>query len=399
MKLLRLLGAVICILQMPLFAQQQLTDEEISELYTDYFVDKALMAKGSNHLLVPGFSEEAVNIDVFTHHLARLDGLRHHSWSKISLNKSLVLGDKHAIIGVIKRRLQILGDLDKNDGTLIYDANLMIALKRFQKRHNILPSGKLTLATLDWINVSPTQRAWSLAHSFKRLQYLSSHQDEDYILVNIPEYKLRMVQAGKVVFTTNIVAGSKVHQTPVMRETLKSIIVNPFWNVPKSMEPSLVEKVRVKPESMLKQGFEFFNLQGQIFSYQDIDLENVAHNIFLRQRPGEFNSLGKVKFYMANQDDIYLHDTPFKHDFKKSERAISHGCIRVEKALLLAEKIVSDYAISQQRWQILTKDKPTKEESWHKLQQPLPVYIDYFTTWAEGGSLSYRPDIYDKFAL
>jgi murein L,D-transpeptidase YcbB/YkuD len=171
-----------------------------------------------------------------------------------------------------------------------------------------------------------------------------------------------------------VVVGKRGSRTPIFRDTLTHVVLNPYWNVP----PGIAAR-ELRPN-----GSAYLAARGY---------ETVAGG-GLRQRPGPGNSLGRVKFVLDNQQLIYLHDTPEKHLFGRSERAFSHGCIRLERPLELAEWALRDHP----EWspeRLRAAVARGRHDSWIPLPREIPVYVLYFTTWAEDdGRVHFRRDLY-----
>ncbi len=204
-------------------------------------------------------------------------------------------------------------------------------------------------------------------------------------MVNIPEYKLHIIAEGKQLWETNVVVGKAAKRTTIFRDNVSKIILNPYWNVPASITRSEIIPHINRNSAYLRNN----------------NMEVVSHRPFtVRQKPGSDNALGKMKFLFPNSYNIYLHDTPSKELFNATKRAFSHGCIRVENPLRLAQYLLrNDTAMSAQRIDtILT----TNKQYAISLKPTMPVYIVYYTAWIDGaGQLNFRNDLYgfDKTLL
>ena len=204
--------------------------------------------------------------------------------------------------------------------------------------------------------------------------------DGKLILVNIPEYKLHVFEAKKEVLNMGIVVGKAANKTVIFSNNLKNIVFSPYWNIPPSIVHDEILPSMRKNKNFLAQK----NMEQYGFS-QGLPL--------IRQKPGNTNSLGRVKFLFPNSYNIYLHDTPAKSLFAEDQRAFSHGCIRLAKPKALARYLLAD----RPEW---TSDKidlamNAKKEIWVTMKQPVPVIIAYFTSWVDkNGMVNFRDDIY-----
>jgi murein L,D-transpeptidase YcbB/YkuD len=182
-----------------------------------------------------------------------------------------------------------------------------------------------------------------------------------YVLINIPEFKMHYYENGKAVLSMKIVVGKPKMRTPVFNRKMKFIVENPTWNVP----PSIYKKEYAhKSESQLKRLGLRYNRDGKLY-----------------QPSGRRNALGLVKFLFPNRFNVYMHDTPAKSLFRRTRRAYSHGCIRLEKPMALLHQLGYSYHRGKTRWITLEKQ--------------IPVFVEYHTVWVDdAGHVQFRPDIY-----
>jgi L,D-transpeptidase YcbB len=219
--------------------------------------------------------------------------------------------------------------------------------------------------------------------------------EDEYIVVNVPEYMLHIYNNKKETLKMRVVLGSEFNATPIFADTLKYIVFSPTWNVPKSiLEEEFLPKLKSDP-AHYSSDFTFFkngeeiDPAGEDWHAEDINI--AAYQAV--QKPGPANSLGNVKFIMPNNFNIYLHDTPADRLFNKEERAFSHGCIRLEKPLELAEYLLRD----QKNWnrKSLSELMQLEEPKHVNLKKNYPVHIVYRTAWVdEEGLVNFRKDVY-----
>lgn len=281
------------------------------------------------------------------------------------------------------------------------DADTVIALKRFQTQHGLKADGIVGSDTLYWLNFKPVNRSKMLARNLLRKQLLerfmlSSNQQR--IMVNVPAYQMTYLDKDSEVFQSKVVVGRASRATPLLVSEISSVVINPYWNVPRTIvRKDIIPKLRRDPAYVDQQRFELFDYQGQAVPSEQIDWTRVkdtgAFPYRMRQRPGPGNALGAYKFHFDNQFAVYLHDTSSPELFSEQQRAFSSGCVRVEAADYLAETLLKQAGYSEQyKQRLIAKGEP----KWVPLKQKVPVYLVYFTSWFDGsGGLHYRKDIYN----
>jgi L,D-transpeptidase YcbB len=313
----------------------------------------------------------------------------------------LAAGQAWAGLPLLGRRLEALGDLPA--GTPVperFDSALVQALQRFQERHGLTPDGVLGPATLQQLNVTPAARARQIELSMERLRWTPLLKGPRMIVVNVPEFVLRAyeVHGGQVdvQLTQKVIVGKALNtRTPLFDEDMRFIEFSPYWNVPPSIaREETVPRLRRDPAYFEQQGFEFVTPGGQVVAtLSAAHLDAVLHGGWrIRQRPGPKNALGDIKFVFPNNHNIYLHHTPAPQLFERDRRDLSHGCIRVEAPVALAQFVLrDDPAWTQER---IRQAMAKGESSTLGLKQPLPVLIAYSTVVAKGGRVFFYPDLY-----
>jgi murein L,D-transpeptidase YcbB/YkuD len=279
------------------------------------------------------------------------------------------------------------------------DENLEQAIAHFQTRHAIEATGELDARTRESMNVPVDERLHSLRVTMDRWRALPRDFGELYVFVNIPSYHLRVVEGDDDILDMKVVVGKDVHPTPTMSDTMEYIVANPYWNVPESiLEAEILPAVREDRNYLARQNMEVVDRDGdspQVVDMKSVDFDKDEFPYHVRQRPGPGNALGKVKFMFPNKQNIYLHDTPADALFDRNDRAFSHGCVRVEKPLDLADLILSKASdvTPEQFRQILAGG----EEKHLKLDRGIPVYLAYLTASVDDeGGVRFYPDLYDR---
>lgn len=285
------------------------------------------------------------------------------------------------------------GRLGLDDSIDVYDEELKQAVKAFQKNNGLGADGVAGKNTLSLLNRSPKNRLQTLAINMERYRW-NYTPEGNYVWVNIPAYKMAVRNGNKKLFQSNVIVGRPKRPTPIFSDTLENVVLAPYWNVPSTIfKEDKLPKLRKNPNA-------FSNMQviststGKIVSASSVNWANGGTGYRLRQKPGPRNALGRMKFLFPNKHAIYLHDTPGKKLFKKSRRAFSSGCIRVERADDLALFLLNDIGYDKKR---IKKESRRSKEKWIKLgeNRRYPVFLDYYTAWVDdNGEVRYSNDIY-----
>ncbi|WP_394205467.1 L,D-transpeptidase family protein [Shewanella waksmanii] len=331
----------------------------------------------------------------YLHWLAKQD-----EWMPIEPNGWLKLGDSHRSIVDIRRRLDRLGDgVLHNLTSTEYDLELEKAILIFQQRHGLETDGVVGPATLRWLNTTASQRANIIADDFvARNRYLTS-VEQRYLLINIPAYEMVLVDSDRVVLNSRVIVGKPYRRTPLLKSHISNMVLNPTWRVPrKLMKRDLLPKVGENGSYFSEGKFDVFNYAGERVIKTDQEWQDLAQGDFpyrIVQQAGETNTLGRFKFFFENQYNVYLHDTLDKALFEKSDRALSSGCIRVEKVQQLANWMAANLVKDKQTWVEMQQDKNTTQ--WFSFHQSLPVHLVYWTSWVGNQNrLQFRTDIYKR---
>nr|WP_314266822.1 L,D-transpeptidase [uncultured Moellerella sp.] len=279
----------------------------------------------------------------------------------------------------------------------IYDAELVEAVKKFQLMFGLDADGAIGRGTKQWLNTSPRQKAGIMALNIQRLRIIPASNGTG-ILVNIPNYSLDFYLNNELILDSKVIVGRPDRKTPIMSSALNNVVINPPWSVPTSMtRKDIAPKGKQDPSYFSRRGYTIYSGWDQD-SYEidpySIDWENISPANFpyrVRQAPGPSNSLGRYKFNMPSSDAIYLHDTPNHSLFNKNARAISSGCVRVNKADKLATILLGDAGWKQDRIDGAVKQGDTR---FVNIPDRIPVYLYYQTAWVEDDQPQYRADIY-----
>ncbi|WP_312416715.1 L,D-transpeptidase [Pseudescherichia sp.] len=279
-----------------------------------------------------------------------------------------------------------------------YDGDLVAAVKRFQTWQGLGSDGAIGQSTRDWLNVTPAQRAGVLALNIQRLRLLPGTVSTG-IMVNIPAYSLVYYQQGSEVLASRVIVGRPDRKTPMMSSALNNVVVNPPWNVPPTLaRKDILPKVWNDPGYLERHNYVVlrgWNSKETIDPWR-VDWGTITpSNLPFRfqQAPGAHNSLGRYKFNMPSSDAIYLHDTPNHNLFQKNERALSSGCVRVNKASELASMLLQDAGWNDTRISGALQEGNTR---YVNIRQNIPVNLYYLTAFVgSDGRTQYRTDIYN----
>jgi murein L,D-transpeptidase YcbB/YkuD len=218
-----------------------------------------------------------------------------------------------------------------------------------------------------------------------------------YVSVNIPAFLLRVLESDSVWLESKVIVGKRKTPTPVMESVITSFIIYPYWHVPYSISTKEILPALQKDSSYLKKhNFEVLNRQGQLLDPATISWKLYDENVFpfvLRQREGFENSMGIIKFNFANNYGVYLHDTNSRKMYSRKNRDLSHGCVRVHRAVDLAHYLVREddiYVSPEDLDQYLSLQQRLKIE----LRKPIPLRLQYFTCEVDEAGLHFYEDIY-----
>ncbi|WP_114196151.1 L,D-transpeptidase [Edaphovirga cremea] len=279
-----------------------------------------------------------------------------------------------------------------------YTDDLVEGVKRFQKWQGLEDDGIIGKRTRDWLNVTPQTRATLLALNIQRLRILPGNV-ETGIMVNIPNYSLVYHLNGVEVLSSRVIVGRPSRKTPLMSSALNNVVVNPPWNVPtKLVREDILPKVMGDSSYLQRHGYMLISGSGdaQVVDPSMIDWSMVSSRNFpyhIRQVPGATNSLGRFKFNMPSSEAIYLHDTPNHNLFQKDIRALSSGCVRVNRASDLANMLLMDAGWNNARVNSTLKAGNT---TFVPIRHRIPVQLYYLTAWvSDDGKPQFRTDIYN----
>ena len=317
--------------------------------------------------------------------------------------KKLEPGGSYAGVAKMAARLISLGDLARDFvAPERYQGPLVDGVKQFQQRHGLTPDGVIGRDTFDQLNITPAARVEQIALTMERLRWTPLMTDKRMLVVNLPEFELRGLEIDgtqvKIPLQMNVIVGKALNtKTPMFDEQMRMIEFSPYWNVPPSIaRGETVPKLRRDPGYFDRQGFEIVTRSGDVVTQlSDSQLAAVQRGeARIRQRPGAQNALGDIKFIFPNNDNIYMHHTPSVGLFQRDRRDFSHGCIRVENPVALAQFVLQD----EPEWspEKIREAMESGKSRTIRIKTPIMVVIAYGTAIVKqrGGPIYFYADIY-----
>ncbi|SHG60294.1 Murein L,D-transpeptidase YcbB/YkuD [Salegentibacter echinorum] len=314
--------------------------------------------------------------------------------------ESIKPGEKDPRVPNIKKRLKALGfwDAETTDSLIIYDENIADAVIKFQERNGIETDGVIGGGTIKTLNKTYNDRKKQIIANLERWRWYPRDLGDQYIIVNIANYRLSLVKDGDTIATHRTMVGTEARKTPVFSDEVEHIVYNPTWTIPPTIKrKDVIPSAAKDPGYINRKNFSIFNRQGERLDPHEIDWTSAKVKSYtFRQEAGSSNPLGLVKIIYPNPHLIYLHDTPSKSLFNKNLRAQSSGCVRVEGVLDLAKQLLSDQEkYSEEKIQeILASGKTTTI----KVTQKVLVHHFYWTAWREANHTYFAEDIYKRDA-
>ncbi len=320
-------------------------------------------------------------------------------WPKLPGRITLRPGDSDESVVILRKRLKMTRDLPANArGDYAFDDNVVEAVKRFQRRNGLEPTGVVYGITLRSLNVPAKTRLRQLQANLARIQALLPKLtgSPKYIIMNSASFELQGIQNGRVAITSRVISGKRATPTPDVSAQVRAINILPYWHVPRTIaKRALIPAIRKNPSYLYKERIRVFST----FGGDEVDPSTVnwwgpeATRYVFRQDPGPQNALGVLRFDMPNKHIVYMHDTPMKNLFGYFERAYSAGCVRLQNFLNVADWLIA----GQGSWTtariqaVVASGKPQTI----KLAHPVPVHFIYLTAWVTNGVVEFRNDLYN----
>lgn len=327
-------------------------------------------------------------------------------WKVMPDGASIKSGMSDSRMPELRARLQFTGDLDPGAvGTvsdpLVYDPATEEAVRRYQARMGLTADGVVGAGTIAEMNVTPAARIRQLRVNLDRGRVLLHDLPPKFVVANVAGFTVHLVEGDKFVWNSRVQVGKPYRETPIFRSEISYLVFNPTWTVPPGIiAKDILPAAKRDPHAITRKGLKVIDRSGREIDPASVDWSrfsggNIPYT--LRQDPGPGNALGRVKLMFPNPYMVYLHDTPSQSLFDRADRAFSSGCVRVENALQLAEKVLND----PERWNQDTIASAVASEQLQEvtLKEKMPVLLTYWTAWeVEGGAMNFRRDIYGQDA-
>ncbi len=319
-------------------------------------------------------------------------------WPAIPADAKFAIGVAGPNDGLLRRRLIISGDLAANKAGGAYDDGLAEAVKRFQVRHGLAPTGTATPRTLAAINVPVQKRIRQLEASLERLENLNFAFGQRYVVVNIPAAFAEAVENGAVVRRYRVIVGKTEKPSPTLTADITGVVLNPTWTVPPSIARSKISAhMRKDPAYLSRMHMEVLDAHDHPIDPRALDWSGThAPSFTVRQQNGAWNALGAVKIDMPNAYSVYMHDTNQRSLFNDDYRFDSHGCSRVDNVRDLAAWLLQP---ELSKWNRAAIDAAIAGGAHQEIALPkkVPVAWVYLTAWmTRDQTIQFRNDIYDQ---
>ena len=326
-------------------------------------------------------------------------------WVCVPEGSNLKRGDRDHRVAALRARLNVpVCSVSSNENVSdLFDAALERAVLGFQIRHGLDVDGIVGPATLAALNVRVEDRLRQIKLNMERWRWLPHDFGKRYILVNIPNFQLDMIEHNEIILKMRVIVGKKCRQTPVFNGRMTYMELNPYWHIPPQIaKEDILPEIQRDAQYLDKQKIRVFeNWQAEAFELDPAPIEwsQIAPadlSFKFVQDPGPLNALGRLKFMFPNRFSVYIHDTPARGIFKYAKRSFSSGCIRIEKPIELAEYLLKDNPEWTRKELVDTIDNT--ETRIVRLVEPISVQIVYITAWVDedGEAVHFRDDVYDR---
>ena len=323
--------------------------------------------------------------------------LKNEPWPAIVSDTTINPGQSNELLPKIRERLIKLKYPLSDSISVTYNEELEKQLKIFQKDWGFNADGVIGKGTLLALNTNPRALINRLKVNMERFRWLPLYEPQKYLMVNIASFDLVLIEGVDTLISMRAIVGKNYRETPVFESRVTYIVFGPSWTVPPTiLRNDVVPELLKGPGYLKKKNMKLLRYNGSEIAYSEIDWSKISRNNFpymVRQNPGPGNALGKVKFMFPNSYNVYIHDTPTRGYFARDDRAMSSGCIRIEKPFELAELLLAD----SPEWppEKIHAAMQQNREKTASLKTPVEVLLLYLTAWTDGnGRVQFRKDIY-----
>ena len=317
--------------------------------------------------------------------------------------KPLEIGQRYSQVPIVREKLIFWKDLEMypvaTDQDDLYDSILALGVKNFQRRNGLQADGIIGRATLEALNHSPETLMNKLSANMERIRWLPDTTLREFILVNIAGYSMDFISEQDTLLHSNAIVGKTYRKTPVFNAAMSYLVFSPTWTIPPTiLKNDVIPSVQKNRAYLSQKNMRVLDHSGKEINPDEISWNEISDSNFpylIRQDPGPANSLGSVKFMFPNQYDVYIHDTPSRELFYREDRALSSGCIRIQKPFELAQLLLKD----QPLWtdERIRGAMRQKTEQVVTLNRKIPVIVLYLTIWTDSNNReNVRKDIYNR---
>ena len=321
------------------------------------------------------------------------------NWKAVKVSKTIKVGETNGGMPNLRERLAFWKYLEPYtfEDEKEYDSTMFAAVQKFQLRNGLEPDGALGKNTVNALNLSPTDLIDKASVSMERLRWLpDTLRGAEMILVNIANYQLDYLSNRDTLFSARVIVGKKYHESPIFSSAMSYIVFSPYWNLPTSIvRNEVMPAVRKNPNYLAQKNMEVVTYSGKPVDPASVNWSGRSIPYMVRQKPGPTNSPGLVKFMFPNEHSVYIHDTPARSLFEREDRALSHGCIRIQDPATFAGLLLK----GNSSWtpEKINAAMHQSHEQIVNLDRKIPVVLLYMTFWADSkGQGHFRQDIYDR---
>lgn len=318
-------------------------------------------------------------------------------WPSVPTGPTLRQGDRDTRVVALRARLAAGDNSLEGQDPALFDAKLTGVVREFQRLHGLDDDGVVGARTLAALNVPVATRINQLRVNLERARWLFRDLPERHIVVNIARFHVALIEGGETVWQTRAVVGRPYRQTPSFRADMRYLVLNPTWTVPPTiLRQDLLPEIRRDPGTLERRNMRVLDFEGRPVDPASIDWTGTSGQGFpymIRQNPGPENALGRIKLMYPNPYHIYMHDTPQRELFSKTDRSFSSGCVRLEEPMELAALLLAGSEWDAQALAEAVAEGSTRTIN---LPRPIPVLTLYATVVAENEDIIFLPDIYQR---